>query len=108
MDIKIIDINDDLFNSEVLLNKKFVLVIFWSKFCGPCKLLMSLLEDIYKNYINKIKFVKLDVNKSDFIVKKYNIINVPTIMLFNKGVLLSTKIGFIDKKKINSFLNSYI
>ncbi len=108
MDIKITNINDDLFSNEVLLNKKYVLVIFWSKFCGPCKLLVSLLEDVYKDYINKIKFVKLDVNKSDFIIKKYNIKNVPTIILFNKGILLSSKIGLLDKKQLKNFLNLYI
>ncbi len=108
MNIKITDINDDLFNNEVLLNKKYILVIFWSKFCGPCKLLISLLKDIYKDYINKIKFVKLNVNESNFIVKKYNIKNVPTIILFNKGVLLSSKIGLLDKKELKKFLNLYI
>lgn len=105
---KIIDINDNLFNNEVMLNKKYVLVIFWSEFCGPCKLLISLLKDIYKKYINKIKFVKLNVNKSNLIIKKYNIINVPTIILFNKGILLSSKIGVLDKKEIVKFLNLYI
>ncbi len=108
MNIKIININDNLFNNEVLLNNNYVLVIFWSQWCGPCKLLISLLKNIYKNYINKIKFVKLNVNESNIIIKKYNIISVPTIILFNKGILLSSKIGYLTENQLIKFLNLYI
>ncbi len=108
MNQKIINIDDNSFNNKVLLSKKCVLVIFWSDLCSPCKLLISLLKDIYKNYINKIIFFKLNINKSNIIIKKYNISSIPTIMLFNKGVLLSTKIGLLSKNKLINFLNLYI
>ncbi len=104
----IIEINDVLFNKKVLTYLGYVLVIFYSKWCGPCKLFFNILIEIYNNYKNVLKFFKINVNKSNLIIKKYNIYSVPTIILFNKGILISYKIGLLNKKELVKFLDLHL
>ncbi len=104
----IINVNDILFEKEVLNYLGYVLVIFHSKLCGPCKLFFSSLKEVYNDYINKFKFIKVDINKSNLLISKYNINSVPTIILFNKGKIISKKIGIINRYELIKFLDLYL
>ncbi len=100
-----LDVDNKSFNVEVLKYKGYVLVDFWAKWCGPCRLFMNILNDVNKQFINKIKFVKVDIDNCDLLVKKYKIKSVPTIILFKDGNLLKKKIGLLTKFDIINFLN---
>ncbi len=101
-----VDINNKSFDVEVLEYKGYVLVDFWAKWCGPCRLFINILNDVHKKFINKIKFVKVDIDNCDIIVKKYNIESVPTIILFKNGNVLKKKVGLLTKLDVINFLNS--
>ncbi len=107
MSSKILDINDNSFDKEVIFYNKYVLVVFFSNSCGPCKSFMNILNDIYIYFINKLKFVKLNVEKSNIIIKKYNILNIPTSILFKNKKILFCKVGILNKYELMNILNLY-
>ncbi len=101
---KIISINDSIFQEKVLNFSNYVIVIFWSKYCGPCKILLELINKKFLNYSDKLLFFKLDINKSNIIIEKYNILSVPTMLLFKNGKLLLNKIGLLNEDDFLNFL----
>ncbi len=105
MSNRIIDINDDNFKDEVLNYHSYVLLVCWAEWCGPCKIFISTLNEIFNDFSNKIKFVKINIGFSN-IIENYNIYSVPTILLFKNGILISSKSGNLDKKKLVDFLKS--
>ncbi|WP_343154774.1 thioredoxin [Buchnera aphidicola (Pseudoregma panicola)] len=105
---KIIELNDSNFKKKVLEKKCLILVDFWANWCSPCKILMPILEDLSKEYINKIKIGKVDVEKNNYISKKYFIKSIPTLILFKNGIIKETKIGSISKSQLKNLFNNYI
>ena len=90
-----IDISDDNFDSEVLESDKPVLIDFWAEWCGPCKVLGPVIDEVAVDYSDKVKFVKL----------KYGIRGIPTLILFKNGEKADTSVGVLSKSELSSFLD---
>ncbi|MFQ5453298.1 MAG: thioredoxin, partial [Candidatus Zixiibacteriota bacterium] len=80
---KLIDITDDTFEQEVIQSDKPVIVDFWATWCGPCKMIAPILEEIAGEYADKVKVVKLDVDANNKTAGKYNIMSIPSLLFFN-------------------------
>ena len=105
---KIIELTDQNFQEEVLSSKKFVLVDFWAEWCNPCKILSPILEEVAKEYFDKVKFGKLNIEKHPKTAPIYSIRGIPTLLLFYERKVLATKVGAISKLQLKDFLNENI
>lgn len=102
------EIYDDNFNQEVLENDLPVLVDFWAPWCGPCKAVGPVLEELSTKYSDKIKFVKLNVDENPEIAGEYRIMSIPTIKIFKKGKVVEDLIGFRSKLEFEKILAKHI
>ena len=100
-----IECSDISFEQEVISYDGKVLVDFWAPWCGPCKMMTPLLEQVAKE-LNNIKFVKLNIDENPEIPTKYQVRSIPTLMLFDKGQLVDTKVGLLEADVITDWLNS--
>jgi thioredoxin 1 len=104
--MKPVEITDDNFKSEVLDSDKPVLIDFWAVWCGPCKLIAPVVEELASEYDGKIKVGKLDVDSNQQTSIKYGVRSIPTLLIFNNGNLKDTIIGAVPKKLIVEKLNA--
>ncbi|OQW93369.1 MAG: thioredoxin [Beggiatoa sp. IS2] len=102
----IIHITDDSFSDEVLKSATPVLVDFWAEWCGPCKMIAPILDDIAKEYLDKVKIAKLNIDENTGTPPKYGIRGIPTLVLFKNGESTATKVGAVSKSQLAAFLNS--
>jgi len=102
------EISDKSFHNEVNNSDIAVVVDFWAPWCGPCKMLAPVMEQLDKEYGGKIKFVKVDIDKNPEISSKYNISSIPTIMVFKNKVVEDTLVGFSPKKVLQGKLKKYL
>ena len=102
------EINDKNFQNEVYGSDMIVVVDFWAPWCGPCKMLTPVMEQLEKEYGNKVKFVKVDVDKNHNISSKYNISSMPTIMVFKKDKVEEKLVGFLPKKSLENKIKKYV
>lgn len=100
------DINKDNFSSEVLENDKLVLVDFWAEWCGPCKQISPILEEIAQNKANKITIAKINIDENPRIATDYGIRSIPTMLLFKNGELKDTKVGALQKKELDDWIKN--
>jgi len=103
-----IKISDDSFEEEVITKGKPIIVDFWAEWCGPCKQIGPILEDISDEYQDKITIGKLDVDDNPEIASKYQIRGIPTMMLFNNGKLVDTKVGMSSKNDLLEWIDKNI
>ena len=96
------------FDKEVICSKVPVLVDFWAEWCAPCKMLTPILEEISGEYKDKILVVKINLDENQELAMKYSIRSIPTLLLFNKGEVLDTKVGLSPKADLVSWINSKI
>ncbi|MBC09471.1 MAG: thiol reductase thioredoxin [Gammaproteobacteria bacterium] len=101
-------VSDDSFEEEVLSAKTPVLVDYWAEWCGPCKVIAPVLEEIAKEYDGKMKVCKLDIDANEATPPKYGIRGIPTLMLFKDGNVEATKVGALSKSQLTEFLDSNI
>ena len=101
-------VTDDTFEPEVLKSQVPVLVDYWAEWCGPCKAIAPVLEEVAKEYSGKLKVAKVDVDANTEIPKKYNIRGIPTLMLFKNGNMEAMKVGAMSKSQLTAFLDSNI
>jgi len=107
--MKPIEVNDTNFQAEVLTSDKPVLVDFWAVWCGPCKMIAPIVEEIAKEYDGKLKVTKMDVDSNPRTAMQYGIRSIPTLMIFKGGAVVEQIIGAVPKRhlldKVTQHLN---
>jgi len=98
-------ITDATFQQEVLKSDTPVLVDYWAEWCGPCKAVGPVLEDLAEQYAGKVRIVKLNIDENPNTPPKYGIRSIPTLMLFKGGAVESTQIGALSKAQLTDFLD---
>jgi len=101
----ILQVTDDSFESDVLKSSDPVLVDYWAEWCGPCKVIAPVLEEVAKEYTGRLKVAKLNIDDNPNTPPKYGIRGIPTLMLFKNGTVEATKVGAISKSQLTAFLD---
>ena len=102
----VVDITDDSFEQEVVNASSPVLVDFWAEWCGPCKMLAPVLDELANDYDGKLKFTKINIDDNSATAQKFGVRGIPTLMLFKNGELEATKVGSLTKSQLAAFLDS--
>jgi thioredoxin 1 len=105
---QILYVTDDTFEAEVINSSSPVLVDYWAEWCGPCKMIAPLLEEIAGEYTGKVTIAKLNIDENPQTPPKYGIRGIPTLMLFKNGNVEATKVGALSKSQLTAFLDSNI
>lgn len=101
-------ITDASFESDVLQPGTTVLVDYWAEWCGPCKMIAPILDDVAEGYKGKLQIAKMNVDENREIPAKFGIRGIPTLMLFKDGQLAATKVGALNKTQLSAFLDQHI
>ncbi|MCG5529535.1 thioredoxin TrxA [Halorhodospira halochloris] len=102
----IVHASDQSFDEDVLKSSEPVLVDYWAEWCGPCKMIAPILEEIAGDYKGKLKVVKLNIDENPETPPKYGIRGIPTLMLFKNGNVEATKVGALSKSQLTAFIDS--
>ena len=108
MSDQILQLTDDSFEDDVIKSSSPVLVDYWAEWCGPCKMIAPILEEIASEYGGKIKVAKLNIDDNPQTPPKYGIRGIPTLMLFKDGNVEATKVGALSKSQLTAFIDSNI
>jgi len=100
--------DDASFEKDVLGSSLPTLVDFWAEWCGPCKQIGPILEEISEEKINLIKIVKINIDENPVTPQKYGVRGIPTLMLFNEGNLIDTKVGSLPKSLLVEWIDSFL
>ena len=106
MSDKIVHTSDGTFDADVLQNDKAVLLDFWAEWCGPCKMIAPLLEDVADKYEDKLAIVKLNVDENPNTAQKFGIRSIPTLILFKDGAVQAQMMGAMPKSQLEEFLDT--
>lgn len=101
-------VTTDSFDADVLQSEQPVLVDYWASWCGPCKMIAPILDEIAQELEGNVKIVKVDVEEHRDLSSKFGVRGIPTLMIFNKGEAVATKVGASNKTDILSFIESNI
>jgi len=104
----IVSLSDASFEQDVLKSDLPVLVDYWAEWCGPCKMIAPLLEEVATEYQGRLKVAKLDIDKNQATPPKYGIRGIPTLMLFKDGAVEATKVGALSKSQLAAFIDQNI
>jgi thioredoxin 1 len=104
----IVYVTDNTFDNEVLQSNTPVLVDYWAEWCGPCKMIAPILDDVARDYAGKLKVAKLNIDENQATPPKYGIRGIPTLMLFKNGNVEATKVGALSKTQLAAFLDANI
>ncbi|MGL4474819.1 MAG: thioredoxin TrxA [Shewanella sp.] len=108
MSDKIITLSDDSFENDVLKSELPILVDFWAEWCGPCKMIAPILDDVAGEYQGKLVIGKLNVDQNSVSPAKYGVRGIPTLLLFKAGELVATKVGALSKTQLKEFIDAQI
>jgi thioredoxin 1 len=103
-----LEVNDGNFDEVVVKSDKPVVVDFWAEWCGPCRMIAPIIEEISNEYTGKALVVKCDVDNSPAVALKYNIRNIPTVLFFKNGIVADKQIGAVPKNSFITKLNALL
>jgi len=104
----IVHVTDDTFEDVIIKAEGTVLVDYWADWCGPCKMISPILEEIAEEYAGKITIAKLNIDENPGTAPKYGIRGIPTLMIFKAGNVEATKVGAVSKSQLTAFIDSNI
>lgn len=105
---KPLDVTDSSFDTEVLQSDVPVIVDFWATWCGPCKMIAPILEEVAGEYDGKVKVVKLDVDSNNQTAGKYNIMSIPSLLFFKNGEIVDQVVGAVPKAQLTARLDKIV
>ncbi|WP_392587409.1 thioredoxin TrxA [Serratia ureilytica] len=106
MSDKIIHLTDSSFEADVLKAEGPILVDFWAEWCGPCKMIAPILDEIAEEFEGKLTITKLNIDQNPATAPKYGIRGIPTLLLFKNGEVAANKVGALSKGQLKDFLNA--
>ena len=101
-------VSDASFEADVLKSDKPVLVDFWAEWCGPCKMIAPILDEVSKDYGEKVQIAKINVDENQGVPAKFGIRGIPTLILFKNGTVAAQKVGALSKSQLTAFLDSHL
>ena len=108
MSDEVLHVTDANFNDVVLKSEKPVLVDYWAEWCGPCKMIAPILDEIATEYADKIIVAKLNIDDNQATPQQYGVRGIPTLMIFKEGEVEATKVGALTKNQLAEFINANI
>ena len=108
MSERITYITDDTFEAEVLRAEQPVLVDYWAEWCGPCRMIAPILDEIAADYAGRIKVAKMNIDDNQNTPSSYGVRGIPTLMIFKNGAVEATKVGAMSKSQLSSFIDSHL
>ena len=108
MSEKITHVSKDSFDEDVINSERPVLVDYWAEWCGPCKMIAPILDEIAEEYDGRVKVCKVDVDENQETAARFAVRGIPTLMLFKNGEVEATKVGALNKSQLAAFLDGHL
>jgi len=104
----IVNLSTNTFDETIIGSDKPVIVDFWAEWCGPCKMIAPILDDLSQDYEGRLQIAKMNVDENQAIPAKFGIRGIPTLMLFKDGELVATKVGALPKAQLTAFIDAHL
>jgi len=101
-------ISDTSFEQDVLRSDLPVLVDYWAEWCGPCKMIAPILDEVSRDYADRLQIAKLDIDENQATAARYGVRGIPTLMLFRNGAMIASSVGALSKSQLTLFLDSHL